>query len=146
MSQCVLFPQPVAMFPFEEFNAPPFELIKPFCVDMEKWYAQNPKNVAVVHCVSGKVSAQCISQVASVSAKCRHRKLVATEYLYVLSLLSTPPLPSFRISPSCLLQGRTGLMICAYLLYNGEFQTTTGALDFFEEARTTNRKVCLHFD
>ena len=49
-------PIPVALFPFEDHNAPPFELIMPFCLDMEEWFAQSPKNVAIVHCKAGKVT------------------------------------------------------------------------------------------
>ena len=53
----------VALFPFEEYEAPPFELIMPFCVDMEEWFAKSQQNVAAVHCKSGKVTLPCISPV-----------------------------------------------------------------------------------
>ena len=45
----------VALFPFDDDNAPPFELITPFCEDMDEWLNKDYKNVAIVHCLDGRV-------------------------------------------------------------------------------------------
>ena len=45
-----------ACYPFDEYQAPPFELIRPFCDDMDTWLRMDMRNVAVVHCTTGKVT------------------------------------------------------------------------------------------
>jgi phosphatidylinositol-3,4,5-trisphosphate 3-phosphatase/dual-specificity protein phosphatase PTEN len=44
----------VEVFPFDDHNAPPFELIMQFCLSVEEWLAQDDRNIAVIHCKAGK--------------------------------------------------------------------------------------------
>lgn len=42
-------------------------------------------------------------------------------------------------------QGRTGLMICCYLCYTGQYGSVDEVLKFYARARTHNDKVCIEF-
>ena len=46
----------VSCYTFDEYQAPPFELIHQFCDDMDMWLKEDDRNVAVVHCTTGKVT------------------------------------------------------------------------------------------
>jgi protein-tyrosine phosphatase len=50
----ILFSTLVAKYPFDDHNAPPFQLMEPYCEDMAT-FLSDPKNVAIVHCKAGKV-------------------------------------------------------------------------------------------
>ena len=43
----------VSTYPFDDGGPPPFELIKSFCEDMDRWLKANDRNVAVIHCLDG---------------------------------------------------------------------------------------------
>lgn len=47
------FHQRVTAYPFENENAPPFELIEPCCEDLDEWLKADERNVAVIHCHDG---------------------------------------------------------------------------------------------
>ena len=41
-------------FPFQDHEAPPLNLIRPFCEDAKKFLEEDPKNVVAIHCLAGK--------------------------------------------------------------------------------------------
>lgn len=43
-----------AYFPFKDHEAPPLNLILPFCLDAKEFLDENPENVVAIHCKAGK--------------------------------------------------------------------------------------------
>jgi len=80
----------VEEYPFDDHNAPPLDIVQPFCDSVETFLNASPLNVAVVHCKAGK--------------------------------------------------GRTGTVICAWMLYNGMWSTAREALLYYGAARTADGK------
>ncbi|CAD8105924.1 unnamed protein product [Paramecium sonneborni] len=80
----------VAEFPFDDHQAPPFNLIVEFCITVHDWLQSNPNHIIAVHCKAGK--------------------------------------------------GRTGVMICCYLLYSGKYNSSQDALAYYGLVRTLNQK------
>ncbi|XP_019157032.1 PREDICTED: phosphatidylinositol 3,4,5-trisphosphate 3-phosphatase and protein-tyrosine-phosphatase PTEN1 [Ipomoea nil] len=76
----------VERYPFDDNHVPPLQMVKEFCEDVHSWLSNDPKNIAVIHCMAGK--------------------------------------------------GRTGLMVCAYLVYTG--MSAEEALQVYADKRTTN--------
>ncbi|KAJ1401572.1 Tensin-type phosphatase domain, partial [Sesbania bispinosa] len=44
----------VETFPFDDNHVPSLEMIKAFCESVDSWLSQDPKNIAVIHCMAGK--------------------------------------------------------------------------------------------
>lgn len=44
----------VQIFPFEDHQAPPYDLMLEFCKSVDEWLSKNSENVVVVHCKAGK--------------------------------------------------------------------------------------------
>lgn len=44
----------VQIFPFEDHQAPPYDLMLEFCKSVDEWLSKDPENVVVVHCKAGK--------------------------------------------------------------------------------------------
>jgi len=44
----------VAIYPFEDHNVPPMNLLIDFCRDAEMWLRRDPLNIIAVHCLAGK--------------------------------------------------------------------------------------------
>eukprot|EP00750_Incisomonas_marina_P001294 INCI11089.1.p1 GENE.INCI11089.1~~INCI11089.1.p1 ORF type:complete len:460 (-),score=100.51 INCI11089.1:129-1382(-) len=75
-------------FPFDDHNPCPFDMLKPFCEDVEQYLNAEEGNTVAIHCKAGK--------------------------------------------------GRTGLMICVYLVHLG--RTAEEAMKFYASQRTTDNK------
>lgn len=41
----------VERFPFDDNHVPPLPMIKEFCEDVHSWLSNDPRNIAVVHCM-----------------------------------------------------------------------------------------------
>ncbi|KAI9018694.1 protein-tyrosine phosphatase-like protein [Phycomyces nitens] len=48
------FDAPVANFPFDDHQSPPFDMLLEFCTEASAWLEKDPENVVVVHCKAGK--------------------------------------------------------------------------------------------
>jgi len=49
-----VFNNRVAMYPFEDHNAPALQMIEDSMSDMARWLDDHPKNVVAIHCKAGK--------------------------------------------------------------------------------------------
>jgi len=87
---CIFTTQLLDKYQFWDHEAPPFDMLVPFCQSVDQWLQKDPKNVAVIHCKAGK--------------------------------------------------GRTGVMICCYLIWCKQYATADKALQFYAEQRTLNQK------
>ena len=41
-------------FIFDDHNAPMFNQMKDFCVDLDNWFNEDERNIACIHCKAGK--------------------------------------------------------------------------------------------
>eukprot|EP01134_Creolimax_fragrantissima_P007959 CFRG7959T1 len=49
-----LFHNQVALYPFDDHNPPPLQLMTDFCVDAKQFLEEDTKNIIAVHCKAGK--------------------------------------------------------------------------------------------
>ncbi|CAD8177980.1 unnamed protein product [Paramecium octaurelia] len=80
----------VAEFPFDDHQAPPFNMMLEFCQKVHEWLTANSNHVVAIHCKAGK--------------------------------------------------GRTGVMVCCYLLFSGKYTSSQDALAYYGLVRTQNKK------
>ncbi|CAD8179489.1 unnamed protein product [Paramecium pentaurelia] len=80
----------VAEFPFDDHQAPPFNMMVEFCQKVHEWLTANSNHVVAIHCKAGK--------------------------------------------------GRTGVMVCCYLLFSGKYTSSQDALAYYGLVRTQNKK------
>ena len=132
---------------------------------MDMWLKEDARNIAVVHCKAGKVREEGregeITMYRSPNSYFTHpppslplslpASFSLAPSLPSLSSITPSPLPLPPPSPPSLSpQGRTGVMICSYLLHDKLFDTSKEALKFYGEARTQNAKVShllvLHYE
>lgn len=109
----------VVRFPFDDHNPCPLHVIGDFCKDVDAFLGSDKDNVVAIHCKAGKVCCWLVWD-HPMACGCARPPLVDS------------PLPS----P----QGRTGLMISAYLVHSGICKSSPEALEFFAVARTANSK------
>jgi len=50
----------VECYPFDDHNAPPFELMRVMCCNASDWVEARPKNVVAIHCKAGKGRTGCM--------------------------------------------------------------------------------------
>ena len=77
----------MATFPFDDHNAPPFEMIRPFCDDMDSFLKEDSQNVAFIHCKDGKVKIKLCSivQHACMLSLVFHMFSCNTKIIYILT-------------------------------------------------------------
>ena len=85
-----IFQNRLSVYQFDDHHPPVLTQVGEFCEDVENWLAQNPDNIAAIHCKAGK--------------------------------------------------GRTGVMICSFLVHQKRFPTAQEALDHYDDTRTQNRR------
>lgn len=108
----------VATYPFDDHNAPPIEMMGAFCLDVDSHLKSHPENIVVIHCKAG---------IHESRHAYYHRGIL------ILTLIS--------MTPYTIGKGRTGVMVCAYLLHSGMWSKAEEALQYYGAARTKDAKV-----
>ncbi|KAI9330018.1 protein-tyrosine phosphatase-like protein [Zopfochytrium polystomum] len=108
----------VSVFPFDDHNPPPFHLIPLLCADVSDWLSGTSASPPFT---AGPLPSSLSSPPSSSSA--------------APSPSSQPP-PRVAAIHCKAGKGRTGLMICCYLLHSGVCPTADAALRFYGDRRT----------
>lgn len=87
-----------------------------FCFFQHDWLSKDPENIIAVHCKAGKGRS-------------------------LFFFFSFPfPFPCLLISNSYFNNFEAGVMICAYLLFSGMYNSSQQSMDFYGEMRTFDKK------
>ncbi|KAJ3326089.1 hypothetical protein HDU76_013021 [Blyttiomyces sp. JEL0837] len=128
------FHERVARYPFDDHNAPPFELIKSFCEDVDEWISKKSR----LHGGSGNQIVEDILQsgsgtkVPAIKIDDDDKKEANVEKMDQEERVAVVHCKAGK--------GRTGLMICAYMVYSGLCSNYEEALQRYDAVRTRDRK------
>ena len=139
-------------FPFDDHNCPEFGTIHELCQDASTFLQASPTYAPHIPDTDGPVMVAPPSYSdagtrglgnSSVASPCFCRRPFMSG---MKSLSLTGELLPQSVTPVVVIhckagKGRTGLMICCFLLYEGLFTTAEEALTFYGLQRTSNGKV-----
>jgi len=115
----------VLHFGWPDHHAPPLKLLFTICASIDSWLKLDERNVVCIHC---KVRLGRVGLTAAAAARAAPADLLA---------MTRCPASAARQGG----KGRTGTVICAYLLYSGVCRDEKEAMQMFGQRRMAGDKV-----